>query len=89
LFDNLDESAERGGRCTSLCPAAGNYDGSGPHVLLLVDAQLVNAGTIKSGRDERVGRSGNNCMALLRLRGEGAKAQQRQEDASQDNKQAD
>ena len=59
-------------------------------VLLLVDAQLVNAGTIESGGDERVGGIRvHNRWLLLRLRGERAKAQQRQKDASQDNKQAD
>jgi hypothetical protein len=56
---------------------------------LLINAQLVNARTVKSSRDERVRRLGNNCTVLLRLCGERAKAQQRKEDASQDNKQAD
>jgi hypothetical protein len=54
---------------------------------LLVDAQLVNARTVKSGRDKGVGGLGDNMRLLLRLCD--AKAQQRQKDAGQDYKQAD
>ncbi|PYK37735.1 MAG: hypothetical protein DME60_12095 [Verrucomicrobia bacterium] len=87
MLDNLGEGARRRS-CTALCPAAENHDGLCPHVFLLVDAQLLNAGTVKSGRHQRVDRSGSNVM-LLRLCGECAKAQQRQKDAGQDYKQTD
>ena len=49
--------------------------------ILLVDAQLVNFGTVKSGRDQRVFGVGDDLILLLRLchalreRGERAKTQ--------------
>ena len=49
---------------------------SGPEVLLLVDAQLVNFGTVKPDGKRVVGR-GDNVILLLRLcgvRGERVKA---------------
>jgi len=87
-----------GGRFTSLCLAAENHDGSGSEVLLLVDAQLVNLGTIKSRRDKGIdvitGRILLLCLVGTRMGGP-AKAQsggirrakQRQKDADQDDKQ--
>src|SRR5216684_1996892 len=90
FLDKLVDGTESGSRRsrTALCLAAGNHDGSGPEVLLLVDAQLVNFGTVKAGRDEWVGGLGDNVLLLLRLCGESAKAHQRQKDASQDHKPA-
>ena len=90
FFDSLDslgEGAADRGSCTSLCPAAGNHDCSGPEVLLLVDAQRGNARTVKSVRNEGVGGIGDNVILLLRLCD--AKARQRQKDAGQDYKQSD
>jgi len=58
---------------------------------LLVDAQLVNLGTVKSIRNERVRGVSDNFLFLLRLGacGERAKARQRQKDADQDYKEAE
>ena len=53
FLDSLVNGFENG-RETSRLQAAGNPDGSSPHVVLLVDAQLVNFGTVKSIRDKRV-----------------------------------
>ena len=53
-------------RYTSLSQAAGNHDSSGPHVLLLVKAQFVNLGTVKSGRNEGIHQI-SGSMTLLRL----------------------
>ena len=63
---------------------------AGPKVVLLVDALLVNGGTIKPGRQKaEIDRPGGSFLFLLRLRrtgricGERARTQQRQKDASQ------
>src|SRR5438128_1365799 len=91
FLDKLGEgSSRRSG--TSFCLAAENHDRSGPEVLLLIDAQIVNAGTIESGRDQGI--DGVGCsVILLRLRGarsgERAKAQQREKNTGQENKETD
>src|SRR5206468_11221507 len=86
-LNKLRECSERGS-CTSLCLTAGNHDGPSPEVFLLVDAQLANAGTVKSDRNEGVCGVGDNVILLLRLCGESAKARQREKDAGQDYKEA-
>ena len=74
--------------------AAGHHDGASTEVFLLVDAQLMNFGTVKSNRNERVCGAGDNLILLLRLcdarsnRGKRAKTCQRQKDAGQDYEQA-
>jgi hypothetical protein len=61
---------------------------------LLVDAQLLNLGTVKAVWDERVFGIGDDLMLLLRLCdarskcGERAKTCQRQKDAGHDYEQA-
>ena len=72
----------RGSR-SSLRLAAVNHDGAGTHVFLLINAQLADLRTIKHCRHERISGLTNNCMVLLRLRGERAKAQQRQKGAGE------
>ncbi len=64
----------RRGSRASLCLAAVNHDRASPHVFLLIDAQLLNAGTVKSGRNEGINELSDNFLVLLRLRGERAKA---------------
>ena len=48
--------------------AAGNHDGAGPEVQLLVYAELMNFGTIKFVRDQGVFGVGDDVIALLRSR---------------------
>ena len=87
------EKALVGEGCTSAALAAGNHEESPFKALHLVDALLVNRGTVKSRR--KTGDVDNFSVLLLRLCelavscGERAKACQRQKDAGQDNKQAD
>src|SRR5438034_5608659 len=75
-------------RYTSLRQAAENHNGSGPKILLLVNAQLVNFGTVKPGRNERID-GVSSSVTLLRLcnarggYGGRAKAQQHQDNACQ------
>ena len=45
LGDALEKATRRGTRA-ALCCAAGDHDRSGPHVVLFVDAQLTNFGTV-------------------------------------------
>ena len=77
---------------TLLCLAASNHDESGPETLHLVDALLVNGGTVKPRRQAL---DIDNFVLLLRLRGAGgnsgerSKTHQRQNDAGQDYKQTD
>ena len=40
--------------------AAGHHDGASTEVFLLVDAQLMNFGTVKSNRNQRVFGKGDN-----------------------------
>ena len=54
-------------RPASLRLTAGNHDGAGPEVYLLVDAQLVNFRTIKTVRDPGVFGVGDDLILLLRL----------------------
>src|SRR4029077_778002 len=89
FLDELGEGAGNGSS-PSLRLAAGDHDGSGPEVLLLIDAQLLNFRTVKSVRDQRVFGVGDDLIVLLRLcharseRRERAKTCQRQKDAGQD-----
>ena len=69
-------------RAAWLGQAAKDHDGSSPHILLPVDAELMNLGTVKHRGNERVDGSGGNAILLLRLYGERTKAQQWQTDAS-------
>ena len=64
-------------------------NGSGAKVLLPVDAQLVNLGTIKERRNQRVRGPGSNVIILLGFRGERAQTKQPQEDTAQGDAQAD
>jgi hypothetical protein len=75
--------------------AASNHDRSGAEIFLLVNAQLVNFGTVKSNRNQWVRGTGDNFAFLHRLydalssSGKGARAQQRQKDANQNQAQTD
>jgi len=75
--------------------AAGDHDSAGPEVFLLVDAQLVNFGTVKSNRDERIIGAGDNLTSRHPLDdalsgcGEHADLGQRQNDADKDDTEAD
>src|SRR5580700_711344 len=68
-------------RHASLEQPAANHDGSGAKIFLLVNAQLVNLGTVKSGRNEGIHQI-SGSMTLLCLcnasggYGERQKAQQ-------------
>ena len=73
----------RRGSRASLCLATVDHDGAGTHVFLLIDAQLVDFRTIKHGRHKGINGLIGPCMVLLRLRGERAKAQQRQKNTGQ------
>ena len=99
FFDELLQGTWRRSRRNSRSPtslrlAAGNHDRAGPEAHLLVDAQFVNFGTIKSLWDQRVFGVGDDLILLLRLRdarsqcGERAKTCQRQTDTGQDYEQA-
>ena len=76
-------------RYASLGQAAENHNGSGAKVLLLVDAQFVNFGTIKESRNQGVHGPGSNVIILLGSRGERAQTKQPQEDTAQGDAQAD
>ena len=47
--------------------AAENHDGSSPKAFLLVNAELVNFGTVKSRRNERVAAIVKRAILLLRF----------------------
>ena len=51
---NKPRKATRRGSRASLCLAAVNHDRAGPHVFLLIDAQLVDLGTIKHDRHKGI-----------------------------------
>ena len=92
-MDKLPDRAE-GRSCrsrsrTASCEAAGNHDGAGTEVFLLVDALFVNLGTVESNRNEGITGTGDDLVLLQRLCecGERAKAQEHQKDASQDDEQ--
>jgi len=91
FLHQLREGASSGSR-TSLCLAAGNHDKASPEALHLVDALLVNRGTVKSRRKAL---DVDNFVLLLRFCGAGsscgerAKACQGEKDAGQDDKQPD
>src|SRR4029453_17802902 len=91
-LQNLANRTEGGSRgsCrsrTSLCLTEGDQGRSGPHVLLFVDALLVDRRTVKSNRNESIGRAGNDlvlsqCFCDIRSgRGQYAYADQCEEDA--------
>ena len=76
--------------------AASDHDSSGSEVFLLIDALLVNFGTVKSNGDERVRGAGDNLTfrhrfddALSGCGRQRAGAQQHQKDADQDDTEAD
>ena len=75
--------------------AAENHNRAGSEVFHLVDAQLVNLGTVKSRRDKRADLLGlgGNPIFLLRLLGRQlvrlCRSEQRQRDAGQPYEQAD
>ena len=86
LADALKESAARGRAPTAFYRAAGDHDCSGPEVLLLVDAELLDFGTVKPDWHERVVGCGNNVILNLYWcggRGQRANAHQSQGDAGQ------
>ena len=91
--DKLGQGSGRRG-FTSFCQTAENHDGARPKVFHPVDAQLVNLGTVKSRRNQRVHGlrakiPGGEVVLLLRLCRENARAQQRQEHAGKDHAEAD
>ena len=82
LGDALKKGAHRGRTRSPVC-CARHHDGSGPEVLLLVDAQLLNFGTVKPDWHQRVVGRGNNVIPYLyrcAVRGERVKGHQRQGD---------
>ena len=88
----MDKPGEGVGRRTSVALAAVKHEESPFKTLHLVDALLVNGGTVKPRRQAL---DIDNFVLLLRLRGAGgnsgerSKAHQRQNDAGQDYKQTD
>jgi hypothetical protein len=79
----LEKADHRGGTWSGVC-AAGDHDGSGPEVLLLVDAELLNFGTVEPDWHQRVVGCGNNVIPYLHqcaVLGVGVKGHQRQGDA--------
>src|SRR4029077_10611779 len=96
VFDQATDRTESGSRSRSARHfAAGNHDGARPEVFLLVDALLVNRGTVKSNGYERVSGMGNNLTLRHRLYdalsgcGEHAELGQCQNDADQHDTETD
>ena len=93
LADGTESGSRRSRNARHL--AAGNHNGSGPEVFLLVDALLVNRGTVKSNGDEWVRGAGDNLTFRHRLYdalsgcGEHAELGQCQNDADKDDTEAD
>ena len=68
-MDKLGECAGTRGfaRFTAFCFTAKNHNGTGPHVFLLVDAKLLNFGTVNSRRDQRIDGVAESVLLLLPL----------------------